>query len=73
MMQRRRERYIPTCEAALLLGVTASYVRRLCRDGRIAGARRIGRDWCIPLPYGGVAAQDVWVQSYRDSCLRKYR
>lgn len=28
--------------------VTQSYVGRLCREGRIEGAVRLGRDWLIP-------------------------
>lgn len=35
-------------EAAARLGVSRQWVLKLCRDGRIHGARRIGRDWLIP-------------------------
>ena len=35
-------------EAARRLGVSTQWVLKLCRDGRINGARRIGRDWLIP-------------------------
>jgi excisionase family DNA binding protein len=35
-------------EAARRLGVSTQWVLKLCRDGRIHGARRIGRDWLIP-------------------------
>jgi len=28
--------------------VTQSYVGRLCRQGRIEGAYKLGRDWVIP-------------------------
>ena len=28
--------------------VTQSYVGRLCRQGRIEGAYKIGRDWVLP-------------------------
>ncbi len=35
---------IPVLEAAALSGFTASYVRRLLRNGTLPG-RKIGRDW----------------------------
>ena len=36
--------------AADQLGVTPRYVRRLCQDGRVHGAKRLGHSWVIPLP-----------------------
>ena len=36
--------------AADQLGVTPRYVRRLCQDGRVRGARRLGHSWVIPMP-----------------------
>lgn len=33
-------------EAAQIMGVTPRYVRRMARDGEIAG-KRMGRDWFI--------------------------
>lgn len=39
-----------TWEAARILGVSPPRVRRLLLDGRIAGARRDGWAWRIPLP-----------------------
>jgi|GEM_PF-2524051 excisionase family DNA binding protein len=36
--------------AAERLGVTPRYIRRLCQDGRVRGAKRLGRAWVIPTP-----------------------
>ena len=36
--------------AANQLGVTPRYIRRLCKDGRVRGARRLGHSWVIPIP-----------------------
>ena len=36
--------------AADQLGVTARYIRRLCQDGRVRGAKRLGHSWVIPVP-----------------------
>lgn len=41
---------IGTAEAALELGVDESYVRRLCRNGRIEGAVQIDGKWYVPSP-----------------------
>lgn len=35
-------------EAAKRLGVSRQWILRLCKDGRITGARKRGRDWLIP-------------------------
>lgn len=37
-------------EAAGILNVTERRVRKLCEDGRIRGARKIGKQWVIPNP-----------------------
>ena len=39
-------------QAASLLGCSTAYLRRLCLDGRIQGARKgfDGRLWQIPIP-----------------------
>ncbi len=39
---------ITTAEAAQRAGISLSYVQRLCRDGQVKGAMRIGRDWLVP-------------------------
>ena len=31
-------------------GVTSRYIRHLCKEGRVRGARRIGHSWVIPMP-----------------------
>ena len=36
--------------AAERLGVTARYIRRLCKEGRVRGAKRLGHSWVIPTP-----------------------
>ena len=36
--------------AADQLGVTPRYIRRLCQDGRVRGAKRLGHSWVIPVP-----------------------
>ena len=36
--------------AADQLGVTPRYIRRLCQDGRVRGAKRLGHSWVIPTP-----------------------
>ncbi len=36
--------------AADRLGVTPRYIRRLCKDGRVRGAERLGHSWVIPVP-----------------------
>jgi excisionase family DNA binding protein len=36
--------------AAAALGVSERYVRRLASQGRVQGAKKIGRDWLIPSP-----------------------
>lgn len=40
----QKKELIPLKQAAAEIGVTSSYLRRLCRDKRIPG-RKIGRDW----------------------------
>jgi hypothetical protein len=36
--------------AAAELGVCVQRVRVLCRQGRVQGAQKVGRDWLIPIP-----------------------
>jgi excisionase family DNA binding protein len=42
------ERYLTTAEAGEILGVSAQRVWQFCRDGRIVGTEKSGRDWRIP-------------------------
>lgn len=37
-----------TGEAALVLKVDKRHVSRLCKEGELRGAQKIGRDWLIP-------------------------
>lgn len=34
-------------EAAEIAGISAVRLRKLCQEGRIKGARKVGRDWTI--------------------------
>ena len=45
-----RRRYVTVAEAADEVGLTESYIRRLCREGRVRGAERFGKSWMIPTP-----------------------
>lgn len=40
--------FMPIKEAALLWGVTERWIQRLCKQGRIIGAKQMGRLWLIP-------------------------
>ena len=40
--------YLTTTEYAAKLGVHRSRVQALVRQGRIPGAKKVGRDWIIP-------------------------
>lgn len=40
--------YISAAEAAQRLGVTIRAVQKWAKDGKIAGAKKVGRDWQIP-------------------------
>ena len=42
------DKYITAAEAAELWGVSLRYAQMYCRDGRVVGARKLGRDWLIP-------------------------
>ena len=42
--------------AAKELGVSGARVRKLLSEGRIRGARKIGRDWVVPTPVQVVPA-----------------
>jgi excisionase family DNA binding protein len=38
-------------EVAAYFSVDADTIRKLCREGKIPGARRIGRSWRVPRSY----------------------
>lgn len=42
------EKYMSAGRAAGLWGISLRYVQIYCRNGRIAGAKKSGRDWMIP-------------------------
>jgi hypothetical protein len=39
---------ITTAEAADNAGISRRYLQRLCIDGRVKGAQKLGRDWFVP-------------------------
>jgi excisionase family DNA binding protein len=59
---------LTVAEAAARAGVTAQRVRLLCKQGRIPGARRFGRDWLIP-----VQGVDHWLTLDRDRRRKEAR
>jgi len=48
----RETKYVNASEAARRLDppISGERVRQLCKAKRITGARKLGRDWWIPLP-----------------------
>jgi excisionase family DNA binding protein len=47
-------------ELAKAAGINASYVRKLCQAGTLAGAYLVGKTWVIPREVG-----DQWLASRR--------
>ncbi len=45
--------YISAKEAAAKIGVTARRIQQLCKDGKVAGAKRFGMQdiWLIPVKW----------------------
>ena len=43
------QKYIGTTEAAQYLGISTVRLRILLQDGRVEGAKKVGRSWSIPL------------------------
>ena len=41
-------RFMTLSEAAIKLGVTPGRLRQLAQQGRVLGARKVGRAWVIP-------------------------
>jgi hypothetical protein len=41
-------KYLTTAEAGAALGLDASWLRLMCRAGRVRGARKFGRNWMVP-------------------------
>ena len=48
MDRKESNTYISAPEAAMLWGVSQRRVNRLCQDGRIEGAFKVGQNWIIP-------------------------
>ena len=44
----KREAYVSVRDAAYQLGWTAEWVRRLCRENKLRGVLKLGRQWRIP-------------------------
>ena len=42
------EQFVSAKEAGQLLGITSTRIGVLCRQGRFAGATKIGLEWIIP-------------------------
>ena len=42
------DEYVSAHDAALKLNIDRSYILTLCRQGRFAGAAKIGTSWAIP-------------------------
>ena len=40
--------YIPTSEAARILGYSHEHITLLCRRGGLPGAKKVGRNWLVP-------------------------
>ena len=40
--------YVDSVEAGRLLNITDARIRKLCLDGRFAGALKTGKSWLIP-------------------------
>jgi excisionase family DNA binding protein len=53
--------FVTVEDAALRAGVSRQRVRLLCKQGRLPGARRFGRDWLVPVQ--GLA---YWLDRDRD-------
>ena len=51
--------YVSPEEAAKAFSVQPETIRRLCRDGKIPGARKIGKVWRIPKSFLSSDANQV--------------
>ncbi len=59
--------YVSPEEAADYFQVTAETIRRLCRDGKIPGARKLGGQWRIPRSFLSSDPSDVQKLSDEDT------
>ena len=44
-------KFTTASQAAERFGVTARYVQRLCKDGKVEGARQFGKAWMVPASF----------------------
>jgi excisionase family DNA binding protein len=58
--------YISPEEVATYFGVTAETIRRLCRDRKIPGARKLGGQWRIPRSFLSTDAEAVQKMAEND-------
>ena len=60
-------RYMTAKEAAMTWRVHESRVRQWCQDKRVPGARKMGRDWLIPIaalrPYRAKPGELKWFKA----------
>ena len=48
MSEKHESAYVSAEEAAEYFGIDIEHMRRLCREKKIPGARKLGRVWRIP-------------------------
>ena len=65
--------YISAKEAARLWNITERSVTGLCRSGRIEGAVKNGRDWCIPADAEKPADKRLRTGAYKNDSRRTAR
>ena len=58
-MNEKQSAYVSPEEAAAHFDTTVEKMRRLCRDGKIPGARKLGREWRIPRTFLSTDADTV--------------
>jgi hypothetical protein len=44
-------KFTTTSDAAARFGVTARYVQRLCKEGKVEGAQQFGNAWMVPASF----------------------
>lgn len=54
-------------ELARAAGINASYVRKLCQAGTLAGAYQVGKTWVIPREAG-----DQWLAQRRSKWANSF-
>jgi excisionase family DNA binding protein len=59
MPDKKESAYVSPEQAATYFGVDVEHIRRLCREGKIPGARKLGNLWRIPRTFLSTDAVDV--------------